>query len=178
MDSSLIEFLFNTDYKSYSLKPVEQLVCMRMLYLSSKGESISLSNIASACNCSKQTVYSAASKLVTLGLFNSHQNIGKMTDYEVNPDFLNLKHIALPENKPGHSSSNLNEEDLWNNFDSTNIFSNNENTDNAKDNYVSIEDAHIDTLLRQGHEPAQIVANHCVPSNSKRSKARKKRKKK
>jgi len=174
MDSSLIEFLFNTDYKSYSLKSVEQLVCMRMLYLSSKGESISLSNIARVCNCSKQTVYSAASKLVTLGLFNSHQNIGKMTDYEVNPDFLNLKQIALPESKPVHSSSNLNKEDLWNNFDSTNIFNNNEN----KDNYVSIEDAHIDTLLRQGHEPAQIVANHCAPSNSKRSKARKKRKKK
>ena len=98
-------------------------------------------------------------------MFNSHQNLEEITDYEVNPNFLNLKQVALPENKPGHSSSNLNEEDLRNNFYSTNIF-------------MSIEDVHIDTLLRQGHEPAQIVANHCAPSNLKRSKARKKQKKK
>ena len=178
MHSSLIEFLFNTDYKSYSLKPVEQLVCMRMLYLSSKGESISLSNIADTCNCSKQTVYSAASKLVALGLFDSQQNIGKMTDYIVNPDFLDTSQFELPEQEPGINSSSSSEEDMWNSFDAKNLFENYESTANVKENPISIEDAHIDTLLMQGHQPVDLVANHCAPSSSKRSKARKKRKKK
>ncbi|WP_024609075.1 hypothetical protein [Pseudoalteromonas sp. TAB23] len=62
---------------------------------------------------------------------------------------------------------------MWNNFDSTNIFNNNENTDNAKDKYVSIEDEHIDTLLKPGHEPAQIVADHCAPSNTKKKQSQK-----
>lgn len=185
MDNSSVEFLFNTDYKSYSLKPVEQLVCIRMLYLSFRGQSISLSNIADVCNCSKQTVYSAASKLVSLGLFDSHQSNGKVTQYDVNPDFFDVNSISTQESEPFLAndlpdaiSADLSQGDLWDSFDSSSIFKSRKNIDDVDGNFMSLENVHVDALLEQGHEPTHLVQRHCVPSNTKRSKARKKRKRK
>ncbi|OHU91721.1 hypothetical protein [Pseudoalteromonas amylolytica] len=179
MQSLPLNAVFEFDYKSMSLKPVEQLVCIRMFQFLHSGQSFSLNGLSDVCNCSRQTVYTSVSKLVDLGFFESKHSIGKKSVYSLGslfqfdeqvidePLLVDEKNCSSQaDNEPDFSSIKSCFYDLPHpdDFDDT-------------DSKV-IHDVPVDALLSMGENPMGYISNHCAPSNSKRASARRKRKKK
>lgn len=174
---STLDKAFEFDYKSMSLKPVEQLVCIRMYYLISSGQSFSLTGLSELCNCSRQTVYSSVSRLVDLGFFEGKQDIGRKSTYSVGRLFLGDVDSCDKGNSKESHVSEVDSKEV--DFSSIKACFSDELLSLEPNEFddLPMMDVPVDSLLSMGGSVPRVTFPSCAPSSSKRAKARRNRKK-
>jgi hypothetical protein len=102
----LIDKIFRLDYSKLELKPVEQLLFLRIsYYVSLGGEFISIAfpitYFCKVCNCTRPTVHAALARLEELGLILIDRKPGSNNNYSLNFSTLEplFPEIAKPVSK-------------------------------------------------------------------------------
>ena len=80
------------DYSAIGLKPVEQLVFLKLSYALSDdlfdSVTFSINYICELCNCTKPTVISSLAKLESLGLISIQKTPGSNNSYSLNKPYV------------------------------------------------------------------------------------------
>jgi hypothetical protein len=75
--------LLSFDLSSFDLKPIEQLLFLRIGNYIELGFSASIFDLCSVCNCTKPTIYSSLSRLSSLGLISIVRSPGQINTYSL-----------------------------------------------------------------------------------------------
>ena len=75
--------ILSFDLSSFDLKPIDQLVFIRLGDLILSGVPVSASCLCEICNCTKPTIYSSLAKLSFLGLIEVNRFPGQLSSYSL-----------------------------------------------------------------------------------------------
>jgi hypothetical protein len=75
--------LLSFDLSPFDLKPIDQLLFLRIGNYIELGFSASIFDLCSVCNCTKPTVYSSLTKLSSLGLISIVRSSGQINTYSL-----------------------------------------------------------------------------------------------